>query len=146
MRPLSPLSASLLASLLAFLLVPANAYAQTTPYPPANAAPLASVQVTAPVKHMRIRPAHAKQISGAYDMANGWWLRVFTSARHIDAVIDDQPPIRLVAIAPYRFVSGDGNVTMEFNRGTNGEDMRMTYVPDLQLGQRVVVDSALAHR
>lgn len=136
----------MLASLLACLLVPAKATAQAMPYPPTGSAPLASVQVTAPVKPMRIRPAQAKQIVGAYDMANGWWLRVETSARHIDATIDDQPPIRLVAIAPYRFVSGDGNVTMDFNRGAHGEDMRMTYVPDLRLGQRVVVDSALAQR
>lgn len=35
---------------------------------------------------------------------------------------------------------------MEFNRGVAGEEMRMTYVPDLRLGQRVVVDSALAQR
>lgn len=128
------------------LLSATGADAQTMPYPPADTAPIASVQVTAPVKSVRIRADDAKKISGHYAMSNGWYLRVLTSARHIDAIIDEQQPIRLVAVAPYRFVSGDGNVTMDFNRGSDGEDMRMTYVPDLRLGQRVVLDSRMAQR
>lgn len=120
--------------------------AQTMSYPPADTAPIASVQVSAPGKTSRIRAAEAEKISGGYDMSNGWYLRVITSSRYIDATIDRQKPIRLAAVAPYRFVSGDGNVTMDFNRGADGEDMRMTYVPDLRLGQRVVLESRLARR
>lgn len=139
MRSLFLLSASL-------LLAAGSTAAQTMPYPPADTAPIQSVQVSAAGKGVRIRPAEVERISGGFDMSNGWYLRVFTSARHIDAVIDDQPAIRLVAVAPYRFVSGDGNVTMDFNRGNDGEDMRMTYVPDLRLGQRVVLESRMAQR
>lgn len=128
------------------LLLATGAAAQTMPYPPSDTAPVTSVQVSAPGKAARIRPAEARQIVGAYDMSNGWYLRVTPSSRYIEAEIDSQPPIRLVAAAPYRFVSGDGNVTMEFNRGDSGEDMRMSYVPDLRLGQRVVIDSRLAQR
>lgn len=139
MRPLFLLSASL-------LLAAGSTAAQTMPYPPADTAPIQSVQVSAAAKSVRIRPDEARQISGGFDMSNGWYLRVLTSARHIDAIIDDQPAIRLVRVAPYRFVSGDRNVTMDFNRGRDGEDMRMTYVPDLRLGQRVVLESRMAQR
>lgn len=139
MRPHILFAASLLLSA-------TGADAQTMPYPPADSAPIASVQVSAPGKSVRIRTAEAEKISGAYDMSNGWSLRVITSARHIDAIIDDEKPIRLVAIAPYRFVSGDGNVTMDFRRGADGEDMRMSYVPELRLGQRVVLESRMAQR
>lgn len=133
--------------LAASLLLPATgADAQTMPYPPADTSPIASVQVSAPSKSLRIRTAEAEKISGAYEMSNGWHLRVLTSARYIDAIIDDEKPIRLAAIAPYRFVSGDGNITMDFNRGADGQDMRMSYVPDLRLGQRVVLVSRLAQR
>ncbi|WP_313032496.1 hypothetical protein [Massilia alkalitolerans] len=128
------------------LLLATGADAQTMPYPAADMAPIASVQVTAPVKSVRIRVAEAQKISGSYEMSNGWYLRVLTSARHIDAIIDEQRPIRLLAVAPYRFVSADGNVTMDFNRGRDGEDMRMSYVPDLRLGQRVMLESRLAQR
>lgn len=135
------------ASLIASLLLPsAGAAAQTMPYPPADTAPIASVQVSAPAKSVRIRTDEAERISGAYEMSNGWHLRVLTSARYIDAIIDKEKPIRLAAVAPYRFVSGDGNVTMDFNRGSSGDDMRMSYVPDLRLGQRVVLESTLAQR
>jgi hypothetical protein len=138
MRPLLLLPASL-------LLIATGADAQTMSYPPPDTAPIASVQVSAPAKLVRIRPTEARKISGAYDMSNGWNLRVSTTSRYIDAIIDDEKPIRLAAIAPYRFVSGDGNVTMEFNRG-DGDDMRMSYVPDLRLGQRVVLESRMAQR
>lgn len=128
------------------LLSATGADAQTMPYPPADTAPIASVQVSAPGKIARIRSVEAQKIVGAYALSNGWYMRVIPSRRYIDATIDDQKPIRLVAVAPYRFVSGDGNVTMEFNRGDDGEDMRMSYVPDLRLGQRVVLESRLARR
>src|SRR5690606_28185894 len=139
MRPLFLLPAAL-------LLYAGSAAAQTMPYPPADTAPIASVQVSAPVKSLRLRVAEAERIAGGYDMSNGWHLRVRTAARHIDAIIDNQPPLRLAAVAPYRFVSGDGNVTMDFKRGSDGEDMRMSYVPDLRLGQRVVLESRMAQR
>lgn len=139
MRPLFLLPA-------AMLLLAGSATAQTMPYPPADTAPITSVQVTAPVKSVRVRAAEAEKISGGFEMSNGWYLRVRPAARHIDAIIDDQPALRLAAVAPYRFVSGDGNVTMDFNRGSDGEDMRMTYVPDLRLGQRVVLESRMAQR
>lgn len=139
MRPLSLFPATL-------LLLATGTGAQTMPYPPLQAAPIASVQVTAPPKTVRIRSDEARKIDGAYEMSNGWYLRVRTGARHLDAVIDDQQPIRLVAISRYQFVSGDGNVTMHFNRGDSGDDMVMSYVPDLRLGQRVVLGSQLAQR
>jgi hypothetical protein len=141
MRPLSLL---LPASL---LLLASSAGAQNMPYPPSEAASMSTVQVTARPKATWVREEEAQQIRGAYSMSNGWRMDVRAAARHIDATIDRQKPIRLIAVAPYKFVSRDGNVTMEFNRGEWGEDMMMSYVPDPRLAQVVVISSVpLAQR
>jgi len=139
MRPLSlllPASLSVLACATS---------AQELPYP-RDTAPISTVQVTAPAKTIRVRPDQAQVIGGTYAMSNGWIMKVRTAARYIDATIDREQAIRLLAVAPYRFASGDGNVTMEFNRGESGEDMLMSYVPDPRLAQVVVVSSTLAQR
>lgn len=143
MRTLFLLCTSLLP---ASLLLAASAGAQTLPYPHPDADPMSSVTVKAPLKTVRVRPDQAELIGGSYDMSNGWRLKVRTGARHIDATIDRERPMRLYAIAPYRFASADGKVDMEFNRGPMGEDMLMRYVPDERLGQVVVISSAIVQR
>lgn len=130
----------------ATLLLASAVGAQNMPYPPADSAPITSVQVTAPAKPQRIKHHQAEKIGGAYEMSNGWYLRVRTASNYIDAVIDDQPPLRLIPIAPYRFASGDGNVTMDFNRGSTGDDMEMSYLPDRRFAQRIVISSRIAAR
>ncbi|MFC5478832.1 hypothetical protein ACFPQ5_11555 [Massilia suwonensis] len=131
----------------ATLLLPlSSAQAQTTPYPPADTAAISTVQVTAPAKIMRIRPEQAEKIGGSYEMSNGWYLKVRTTSRYIDATIDEQRPIRLVAVAPYRFASGDGNVRMDFNRGEYGDDMLMSYLPAPGLAWVVVGSAPIAQR
>lgn len=62
-------------------------------------------------------------------MSNGWYLRVGTASCDIDATIDHQKPIRLIPVAPCKFVSGDGNVTMSFNEGKWGDEMSMSIYP-----------------
>jgi len=130
----------------ASLLLAAATHAQTMPYPPHDSAPLSSVQVSARAMPERIKAHQRDKIAGAYEMSNGWYLRVHTDARSIEASIDREPPLRLVAIAPYKFVSGDGKVTMQFNLGDTGDDMEMSYVPAGSLAQRVVLSSRLAQR
>ena len=124
----------------------AGSVAQNLPYPQADIGPVSTVQVTAPVKTVRLFPDDAKQIAGTYAMSNGWRLQVHPGTRHIDAAIDDQKPMRLLAVAHDRFVSRDGNVTMEFNQGSYGEDMTMSYVPDPRVAQVVVLSSRMAQR
>ncbi|MCC2972335.1 hypothetical protein [Massilia sp. IC2-476] len=141
MRPLSFL---LPASLLALA---AGAAAQNSmPYPPPDTAPGSTVQVSARATPERIKQRQAEKITGNYEMSNGWYLRVRTGARHIDATIDKQGPMRLVRVSTYGFASGDGNVTMDFNRGRDGDDMLMTYVPDPRIAQRVALTSRVAQR
>lgn len=143
MRSLLLLSTSLLP---ASLLLAAGTLAQTMPYPHPDAGAVSSVTVKAPVKTVLVRPDQAQIIAGSYDMSNGWRLKVRTAPRHIDASIDREPPMRLYAVAPYRFATADGKVDMEFNRGPMGEDMLMRYIPDQRLGQVVVISSAVARR
>ncbi|THC41847.1 hypothetical protein [Massilia sp. Mn16-1_5] len=140
MRPLALLLPATL------LLTASSAPAQTTPYPPADTAAISTVEVTAPAKIIRIRPEQAEKIGGTYDMSNGWHLKVRTTSRYIDATIDNQRPIRLVATTPYHFSSGDGNVRMEFNRGEYGDDMLMSYVPAPGLAAIVVSAAPIAQR
>ena len=134
MRPLSLLIPA------SMLVLASSTGAQTLPYPQPDTASISTVQVTAP-KTVRIRDDQAHLIGGSYDMSNGWYLKVRTAPRYIIATIDKQQPMRLLAVAPYKFVSRDGSVTMDFNQGTWGEDMTMSYIPDPRLAQVVVISS-----
>jgi hypothetical protein len=138
MRPFSLL---LPASL---LLLASGALAQTQPYP--QTAPLSTVQVTGPMKTAWIDPVQARELAGSYAMSNGWHMKVRPASRYIDATIDDQQPMRLSSVGNDRFVSADGNVTMDFNRGEAGDEMLMSYRPDPRLAQVVVISSRLAQR
>ena len=123
MRPLSLLIPASL------LVLATSAGAQTQPYPRPDTAPITTVTVTAPAKEIRLRTDELKQIAGSYAMQNGWQLDVRGYPQYIDATIDNEKPIRLRAVSKNKFVSGDGNVVMEFNQGT-GDDMKLSYVPD----------------
>jgi hypothetical protein len=83
-------------------------------------------------------------------LSNGWHLKVEPGSNGIVAHIDKQRPIRLVAQSPDRFVSRDGNVIMEFNRGNAGSDMMMSYVPrdatGARLSQVIVATAKMAQR
>lgn len=79
-------------------------------------------------------------------MANGWTLKVRTNLHDIDTTIDSEKPMRLLAVSSKKFVSGDGNVIMEFNRGDSGDDMMMSYIPGPGLAQVVVTSSPMAQR
>ena len=104
------------------------------------------MQVSGTASPARIKARHAEKIAGIYQMSNGWYLEVRPASRYIDATIDDEHPMRLVQVAPYRFASGDGKVTMHFNRGFSGDDMEMSYLPEGRLAQRIVISSRMAQR
>lgn len=128
------------------LVLASSAGAQDLPYPQPDTGSVSTVQVS-PAKTVRIRDEQAANIVGSYAMSNGWYLKVRPATRHIEAKIDDRAPLRLLAVAPYKFASPDGSVTMEFNRGNTGEDMLMSYMPDPRLARVVVISSApLAQR
>ena len=133
----------LLLAVPASLLLASHAGAQSGNYPPPDTAAISTVQVTAPV---RLSDEQIQSVRGYYAMSNGWHLKVGKAARGIVAQIDQQPPIRMVAVTPDKFVSRDGNVTMDFNQGDNGDEMLMSYVPDQRLAIRYVVTATLAQR
>jgi hypothetical protein len=128
------------------LMLAAGASAQVAPAPQSDDPAISSVQVRAPARGLRIRDEQARNIVGNYAMSNGWYLKVRPALRHIDATIDNDKRLRLFPVSRYTFASSDGNVTMEFNRGSAGEDMVMSYMPDPRLAQRVVISSSLARR
>jgi len=134
---------SLLAFPMSLLLMTSYAYSQAQNYPPPETSPISSVQVTAP---FRLSDEQAEQIGGVYAMANGWRLQVEHTTRGMEARIDNRHPIRLIAITADKFVSRDGNITMDFNRGEDRDGMEMSYVPDQRLAIRYVVTATLAQR
>jgi hypothetical protein len=143
MRPLSLLiSASLLALAAG---AGAQTQTQTQTYPLADTAPISTVTVTGQAKAARLRPDEVRQIAGNYDMANGWHMEVRGKPEYIDATIDTEKPMRLKAVSKNKFVSGDGNVTMEFNQGS-GDDMRLSYVPDPSKPSMVSIPAQKAKR
>ena len=141
MRPLSLL---IPASLLA-LAASAGAQTQTQTYPLPDTAPISTVTVTGQAKAVRLRPEEIRQVAGNYDMANGWHLEVRGKPEYIDATIDTEKPMRLKAVSKNKFVTGDGNVTMEFNQ-TSGDDMKLSYVPDPSKPSMVSIPAQKAKR
>jgi len=127
------------------LALAASAGAQNQPYPLPDTAPISTVTVTAPAKVVRLRPDEVRQIAGVYDMSNGWKLDVRGKPEYIDATIDKEKPMRLKAVSKDKFVSGDGNVTMEFNQGL-GDEMKLTYVPDPSKPSMVSIPAHKAKR
>lgn len=139
MRPLSLLIPASL------LVLAASAIAQTQPYPPPDTAPISTVTVTGQARTVRLMPDEVRQIAGTYDMANGWRLEVRGKPEYIDATIDMEKPMRLKAVSKSKFVSGDGNVVMEFHPDT-GDDMKMSYVPDPSKPSMVSIPAQKAKR
>ena len=128
----------------ATLLLASNVGAQSSNYPPPDtSASIATVQVTAP---FRLSDDETEAVTGRYAMSNGWRLKVEEATTGIVAQIDRQRPIRLIPISADKFVSRDGNVTMDFNRGKDRDEMLMTYVPDQRLAVRYVITATLAQR
>ncbi len=127
------------------LLVAANAAAQSS-YPTTSSESISSVQVTAQSRTARVYQEHLDAVRGVYGMSNGWRMKVASAAGGITARIDRQPALYLVALSPDSYASRDGSVTMEFNRGEQGDDMLMRYRPDPRLAQVIEVKATLAQR
>jgi len=123
----------------------AGAQNQQQSYPRPDTAPISTVTVTGPTKAYRLMPDEVKQIVGTNQMENGWQLEVRGKPQYIDTTIDTEKPMRLRAVSKDKFVSGDGNVTMEFNQGA-GDEMKMTYVPDPSKPSMVSIPARRAKR
>jgi hypothetical protein len=133
---------ALLAVPAVLLLVAPFAAAQSGAYPLQE--PIATVQVTAP---FLLTEEESETVRGMYAMSNGWRLKVApSSATGITAQIDRERPIKLIAVTADKFVSPDGNVTMDFNRGAYGDEMLMTYVPNPRVAVRYEITATMAQR
>jgi hypothetical protein len=114
---------------------------------PTESEPTQTVQVTAEALPFQFRDYQAELISGGYRMSNGWRMQVASASDGITAQIGKAHPIRLVALSPDLYATRDGNVTMQFNRGPEGEDMLMSYVPaGSSIAVVVSTSSTLAQR
>lgn len=123
----------------ASVVLSAAASAQTLPYP-RDSPSVSADSVEAPGRRW-IRPEEARQVGGGYDMSNGWTMEVATFPRYIDVRIDDQPPIRLISVKRFEFVSVGGNIRMAFNLGNWGNEMELRYVPEPGTARLVVLSA-----
>jgi hypothetical protein len=123
-----------------------SAHAQALqPVEPASTS-IAVVEVKPGDGPYRLRNEQARQIAGMYEMSNGWSVDVRPDMRHVDVVINRDRPLRLLAISSRKFVSGDGNMTLEFSRGNDDHDMTLRYVPGTGLAEVVVTSASFAQR
>jgi hypothetical protein len=137
---------SFLAIPVSLLLVASHANAQSHDYPLTESSSVSTVHVTGPLRGVFVTPDQTDQVKGNYAMSNGWSLHVRPASRGLVAKIDDEPPMRLIAVSADRFVTADGNVAMEFNQGIFGDEMTMSYVPSSRVADRIVIRSTLAAR
>ncbi len=127
----------------ASMLLSAATSAQTLPYP-RDSPSVSAGAIKAPEGRRWIRPDEARQIGSGYDMSNGWTMEVATYPRYIDVRIDDQPPIRLVSVGRYKFLSLGGNIQMAFNLGNWGDEMELRYLPEPPTAGLVVLSARTA--
>jgi hypothetical protein len=132
--------------ILPFALLFANASAQVQSISTPDSRVDSRVEVTAPEQPFHFYEYEAEWISGGYALSNGWNMKVVPASTGIVARIDKRPPVRLVAVSQDRYVSPDGSMSMEFNRGLQGDEMMMSYIPDQRTAQVIVATATMAQR
>ena len=123
-----------------------HAHGQSGPLPQSDSA-MSEIRVPAPAKsYWTLRRTELDALRGTYLLSNGWLLKVRPNTRMMMAQIDDRPAMSLLPMSPDKFVSLDGNMSMEFNLGDSGDEMVLAYVPDPRTAQVVIVRTSLAQR
>jgi hypothetical protein len=136
----------LLAIPVSLLLVSPHAGAQSKDYPFTTAADVTTVEVTGHQRPYYVTREQTNAVKGKYLMSNGWFLDVQAKSHDIVARIDNERPMHLIAVSADKFVTADGNVSMEFNRGPFQDDMLMSYVPSSNLAAVITIGSSMAAR
>lgn len=129
----------LLAIPAALLLVSPHAGAQSQDYPLIEHNDVSTVHVTAGRSHAAVQ--RNDDLKGTYELANGWSLHVRPVARGLIAQIDSQAPMRLIALTENHYTTADGNVQMQFDPASYGQDMTMSYVPSSRIVAWITVSS-----
>lgn len=134
---------SLIAAIpLSLLLVAPFAGAQSHDYPLTEDSGIATVHVRPEMHRFPVTAQQTEAVKGDYALSNGWHLRVRPTYKGIEAQVDQQPPMYLMALSEDKFITRDGNVDMTFNMGTFGDDMLMSYVPESRTAARLTVGTS----
>jgi hypothetical protein len=138
----------LLLSLFAFaaLAGSSGAGAQSLPVAPGEPEILPEISVVETMPRYPIKIKEASAIRGIYQMSNGWQLDVTPNWRQVYADLNGTGKVELLPVSADKFISADRKMAMEFNLGSNGNEMVMRYTPDGVAAHSVVLTSTLAQR
>jgi hypothetical protein len=141
-------SSSVLLSLSTLIVLAAacDAGAQAVPTAPGEPNVLPEISVVAAMPRYPIRLEQARAVRGIYQMSNGWTMEVKPDWRRVYVQIDQRAAVEVVPISPFKFVSADGNMAMEFALGVRGDEVVLRYLPEGSTAQAVVLTSTLAQR
>lgn len=114
---------------LSLLLVAPFAGAQLHDYPLTDESAVSTVHVRPALHAFPVTEQQTETVKGDYALTNGWHLRVRSTYKGIEAQIDKERPMYLIALSPDKYTTRDGNVAMDFNLGPLNDDMIMSYVP-----------------
>ncbi len=141
-------TSSVLLSLSAVIVLVASCGARAQALPVVAGEPnvLPEIQVVAAMPRYPIKLKEARAVRGIYQMSNGWTMEVNPDWRRVFVQLNQGKPVEVVPLSADKFVSADGNMAMEFNLGTAGDEMVLRYVPDAATAQVVVLTATLAQR
>ena len=89
---------------------------------------MSEIQVTA-AQYKPVR-AELDAITGIYELDDGATLRVARTNRRVKAALGQVGGVDLVPVGPYTYMARDRSLLVQFNLGTLGEDVLVTYNPD----------------
>lgn len=131
---------------LAVLAGSSGAGAQALPIAPGEPQVLPEIRVVETMPRYPIRLKEALAVRGIYEMSNGWLLDITPNWRRVFADLNGKGPVELLPVSADKFISADRRMAMEFNLGTNGNEMVMRYTPDDVAAHSIVLTSTLARR
>lgn len=133
-------------STLAALAGPCGVGAQALPTPPREPRILPEISIAETMPRYPLKVREALAVRGTYDMSNGWLLEVNPDWHRVYADLNQTGPVELLPASADKFISADGRMAMEFNRGVNANEMVLRYTPDGVAAHSLVLTSTLAQR
>jgi hypothetical protein len=110
----------------------------------ACAAPQAPGSAPTAAHRYYLGPAEMDEIKGVYRADNGLVMRVTHVGRRLYLQLGQRPRTEMVPLAPYRLVSPDQRVTMEYRPNAFADELVVSYPAGLDVASARIVTVRLA--